>query len=78
MIINIFFTHETHNPAPCPEQMYKCTFPKWIFSNKNVSISIKISLKFVPTGPINNVPAFGSENTLAPARPQAFVWNNAG
>ena len=30
---------------------------KHIFVNENVRISIKISLKFVPTGPINNVPA---------------------
>ena len=30
---------------------------KRIFFNKNVRISIKISLKFVPKGPINNIPA---------------------
>ena len=30
---------------------------KWIFLNKNVWIPIKISLKFVPQGPINNIPA---------------------
>ena len=30
---------------------------KCIFFNKNVGISIKISLKFVPKGPINNIPA---------------------
>ena len=30
---------------------------KWIFLNENVRISIKISLKFVPKGPINNNPA---------------------
>ena len=30
---------------------------KWIFLNENVWISIKISLKFVPLGPINNIPA---------------------
>ena len=30
---------------------------KWIFLNKNVWISIKISLKFVSKGPINNIPA---------------------
>ena len=30
---------------------------KWIFLNENVWISIKISLKFVPKGPINNIPA---------------------
>ena len=29
---------------------------KWIFLNENVWISLKISLKFVPKGPINNIP----------------------
>ena len=28
-----------------------------IFLNENVRISIKISLRFVPKGPINNIPA---------------------
>ena len=30
---------------------------KRIFLNENVIISVKISLKFVPNGPINNIPA---------------------
>ena len=30
---------------------------KYIFLNENLWISIKISLKFVPKGPINNIPA---------------------
>ena len=30
---------------------------KWIFLNENVWISINISLKFVPMGPINNIPS---------------------
>ena len=29
---------------------------KWIFMNENVWIAIKISLKFVPRGPINKIP----------------------
>ena len=29
---------------------------RWIFLNENVWISINISLKFVPRGPINNIP----------------------
>ena len=28
----------------------------WIFLNENASVSIKISLKFVPKGPITNIP----------------------
>ena len=35
-----------------PDDNFKCTF-----LNENVSIRIKISLKFVPKGPINNIPA---------------------
>ena len=31
---------------------------KRIFLNENIWISIKISLKFVPKGTINNIPAF--------------------
>ena len=36
----------------CPDDIFKC-----IFLNENVSILIKISLKFVRKGPINNIPA---------------------
>ena len=35
-----------------PDDISKC-----IFFNKNVWIVIKISLKFVPRGPINNIPS---------------------
>ena len=34
------------------DDIFKC-----IFFNKNVWIPIKVSLKFVPKGPINNIPA---------------------
>ena len=36
-----------------PYDIFKC-----IFLNENVSIAIKISLKFVPKGPIDNIPAW--------------------
>ena len=35
-----------------PGDIFKC-----IFLNESVWISIEISLKFVPKGPINNIPA---------------------
>ena len=35
-----------------PGDIFKC-----IFSTENIWISIEISLKFVPNGPINNIPA---------------------
>ena len=41
---------------------------KRIFLNKNVTISIKISLKFVPKGPINNNPALV----------QIMAWRRSG
>ena len=41
---------------------------KHIFLNENVRISIKISLKFVPKGPINNIPALV----------QIMAWRRSG
>ena len=41
---------------------------KWIFLNENVWIPIKISLKFVPKGPINNIPALD----------QIMAWRRPG
>ena len=41
---------------------------KWIFLNENVWIPIEISLKFVPMGPINNIP------TLV----QIMAWRRPG
>ena len=37
--------------------IFQMTFFKCIFLNENVLIAIKISLKFVPKGQINNIPA---------------------
>ena len=42
----------SHNGCPFPDHIFKC-----IFLNENVWISIKISLKFVPKGPISDIPA---------------------
>ena len=39
------------------EQHFADDIFKRIFFNENVWISIKISLEFVPKGPINNIPA---------------------
>ena len=49
------------------DDIFKC-----IFFNENVSVAIKFSLKFVPNGPINNIPA------LAPSRRQAIIRTNDG
>ena len=51
------------NGRQFPDDNFKC-----IFLNKNIWISIKISLKFVPKGPINNIPALV----------QIMVWFRSG
>ena len=45
------------------DDIFKC-----IFLNENIWIPIKISLKFVPKGPINNIPALV----------QIMVWRRSG
>ena len=52
---------------------------KRIFVNENVGILIEISLKFVPKGPINNIPAL--VQIMASRRPGdklAIIWTNDG
>ena len=44
-----------------------------VFVNENVRISIELSLKFVPKGPIEKYPSIGSDNGLAPSRRQAII-----
>ena len=40
-------------------------------------MTIKISLKFVSRGPINNIlPIIGSDNGLPPDQRQAIIWTN--
>ena len=55
-LMNIKITFNTLRPRQngrhFADDIFKC-----IFLNENVSIAIKIPLKFVPKGPINNVPA---------------------
>ena len=52
---------------------------KYIFLNENVIISVKISLKFVPKGPINNNPALVQIMAWRrPKRRQAIIWINDG
>ena len=56
------------------DDMFKC-----ISLIENVSILIQISLKFVPMGPINNIPALVQiMASLVPSRRQAIIWTNDG
>ena len=52
LVILINTLKSSQNSRHLPDDIFKC-----IFLNENVSISIKISLKFVLKGPINNIPA---------------------
>ena len=49
-----------------------------ILLSENVWFSIKISLNFVPKGPINKTSSIGSGNGLALVRWQIIVWTNDG
>ena len=50
MILNTLRLRQ--NGCYFPDDIFKC-----IFFSENVWISLKISLRFVPNGPINNIPA---------------------
>ena len=55
------------------DAIFKC-----IFLNENVCISINISLRFVPTCPINNIPALVQIMASVLTRRQAVIWTNDG
>ena len=59
------------NGRHCPEDRFK-----WMWLNKDVCISIKIPLKFVPRGPIYNIPALAPTYGLAKTRRQAIILTN--
>ena len=60
-------TFNTLRPRQNGHRFADDTF-KRIFLNENVRISIEISLKFVPMGPINNIPALV----------QIMAWRRSG
>ena len=51
-LVNINTLRPRQNGRHFPDDIFK-----WIFLNEKVWIPIKISMKFVPKGPINNIPA---------------------
>ena len=60
---NVNTLRQRQNGRHFPDDIFK-----WIFLNEHVWISINISLKFVPRGPINNIP------TLV----QVMAWRQSG
>ena len=66
----VLIIHLTHWGRYFLYNIFKC-----IFLNENVWFFIKISLKFVPKGPVNNIPALVQ---MAPIRRQAIIWANDG
>ena len=63
ILLHVSTLRPRQNGRLFPDDIFKC-----IFFNKNVWISINISLKFVPRGPINNIP------TLV----QVMAWRRPG
>ena len=51
---------------------------RWILLDENIWILMKTSRKFVPKGLVNNMPAFGLDNGLAPTRRQAIIGTDDG
>ena len=78
MVYNIWYVHQTHLPCtkwpPFRRRYFEMHFREWFF----FCILIKISLKFVPEGPVDNNPALVySDDGLAPNRRQTIIWTNA-
>ena len=48
-------------------------YREWKYKN-----FIKISLKFVPRGPIDNIPASIQKVACFPTRRQTIIWTNDG
>ena len=72
-VTSLFSLHDNHRvfntlrPRPNGRHFPDDIF-KWIFLNENECISIKISLKLVPRGPISNIPALV----------QIMAWRRSG
>ena len=54
---NIMITNLWHIETATKRTPFRRRYLKCIFLNENVWIPIEISLKFVPKGPIDNIPA---------------------
>ena len=67
MLLDACYTVSTLRPRQNGRRLADDTF-KRIFLNENVRISIKISLKFFPKGPINNIPSLV----------QIMAWHRSG
>ena len=70
-LFNLNTLRPRQNDRHFADSIFKC-----IFLNENFRISNKISLKFVPKGPIKQYSSTGSDNGLAPNRRQAIIWIN--
>ena len=68
MLWKIMSSYYCRNEAETKERHFTDDIFKCIFLNENVWIPIKISLRFVPRGPINNIP------TLV----QVMAWRRPG
>ena len=71
-----YYSSNTNSMPRRHRQHFADDIFKRILFNENVWISIKISPRFVPNGPINKYSIIGSDNGLAPSRRQAIIWTN--
>ena len=67
---NIVLTHWGREKM----DIFQTTFSNALFFNETIQISIKIWLKFVRKGPINNIPALVWGNGFTPTRRQTIIW----
>ena len=62
--------------------MFHCPVGVWVIEQHAIMVSVTVRSLTVTEiclkGQINNIPAFGSVNGLAPTRRQATLWINEG
>ena len=58
--------------------IWQTTFSNAFSCMKGLDFFIKVSLKYVPKGPISNKSTFFSDNGLAPTRRHAIIWITYG
>ena len=58
--------------------IFQMTFSNAFSWMKMYRFRLRFHWGFIPRGPINNIPAFGLDDGLVPARRQAIIWTNDG
>ena len=69
-LILLYTLRPWQNGRHYPDDSFKC-----IFLNENEAISIKSSMTFIPSGPINNIPAL-AQIMAWPRQGTSIIWAN--